>query len=82
LRVIWEVGSREAVAFSGDSAYRTLRERVCVDSCDDWVNAACSAGRARWILGKVERSRVADCWRLCSVAVALEDFFRGDLGVV
>jgi hypothetical protein len=80
--VIWEVGSGEAVAFSSDSAHRTLRERICVDSCDDWVDAASGAGRARWVLREVVGGRVADCWSLCPVAVALEDFLCGDLSVV
>ena len=81
LRVVWQVGCGEA-AFGSDSADRTLRQRVGVDSCDDWVDAARSAGGARWVFGKVERGRVADCWSLCSISVALEDFFRSNLGVI
>jgi hypothetical protein len=81
LCVVWQVGCGEA-AFSGDCAHRTLRKRVCVDSCDDRVDAAGCAGGAGWVFGEVERDRVADCRSLCPVTVALEDFFRGDLGIV
>lgn len=81
LCVVGQVGSCEAT-FGGDCAHRTLRKRVCVDSCDDGVDAAGGAGGARWVFGEVERDRVADCWRLCPVSVALENFFRGNLGVV
>lgn len=81
LCVVWQVGCGEA-AFGSDSADRTLRQRVGVDSCDDGVDAARSAGGARWVFGEVKRGRVADCWSLCSISVALEDFFRSNLGVI
>jgi len=56
--------------------------RVCVDSCDNRVDAAGSAGRSGWEFGKFVRDGVAHCRRFGAVAIAFEDFFGGYLGVV
>lgn len=79
---------RVEAAFCGDSADggfvapSILLMRVCVDSCDDGVNAASGAGGAGRVFGKVVRERVADGRRFGSVAVAFENLFGCDFGVV
>jgi hypothetical protein len=75
-------------AVRGDGAHRALVApgvllvRVRVYSCDDGVDAAGGAGRSGWEVGEFVGDRVAHCGRFGAVAVAFEDFFGGDLGVV
>jgi hypothetical protein len=75
-------------AVRGDGAHRALVApgvllvRVRVYSCDDGVDAAGGAGRSGWEVGEFVGDGVAHCGRFGAVAVAFEDFFGGDLGVV
>jgi hypothetical protein len=76
-------------AVRGDGAHRALVApgvllvRVRVYSCDDGVDAAGGAGRSGWeLFGEFVGDGVAHCGRFGAVAVAFEDFFGGDLGVV
>jgi hypothetical protein len=76
-------------AVRSDGAHRALVApgvllvRVRVYSCDDGVDTAGGAGRSGWeLFREFVGDGVAHCGRFGAVAVAFEDFFGGDLGVV